>query len=115
MARTKFSAATNGEIIGYLVRWCVTVDHPEMRNDSFAPVKAGTKVPSKRFTASRADALACFDGLVRGGDNFASEYVSSASVVAMRQYCDRAETIRSARMFGRAPDGRVVEIIDHKL
>lgn len=56
------------------------VDRPEFRNDSFHPVQAGTVVPNRTVFADHANAIAFYNSILEGADDFASEYVRAVYV-----------------------------------
>lgn len=69
------------ETTRYEVRFTLTVDRPELRDSTFAPVAPGTK-SAQTWTYSTATAAAReFAEMVAGRWDFASEYISSVQVV----------------------------------
>lgn len=87
------------------VRWTVVADRPELRNASYAPVAAGTKVHQRQVTTSQTQAIRLFEELLGGEWDFAAEYVAAAAVsqlytgrsprtVRRRVERERAETTR---------------------
>jgi hypothetical protein len=81
--RSKLRNPVRGPATEYVVSYVVTVDHPELRNDSFRPVPAGKKLASTdRFTSQKA-AQRRYGELIAGEDDFGSEYVSSAQAWAV--------------------------------
>jgi len=72
--------APGDKAIGCRVQYTTTVDRPDLRDPSYPKVKPGYKIPEEQFFAHCKHAEARFKGLIRGEDDFASEYVSSAQV-----------------------------------
>ncbi len=66
--------------VGYRVFYTVVVDHPEKRDRSYHPVPAGTVINSDAFFEKPAHAVAYYDAIVAGREDFGSEFMSSASV-----------------------------------
>jgi len=64
----------------YLVDHTIVVDHPELRDSSYRPVSAGTRVHLSWRFATRAGALAFVADILSGQCDFASEYVSCVRV-----------------------------------
>jgi hypothetical protein len=62
------------------VRAVTVVDHPELRNDSYAPVKPGHVIVNNAKYTSRRAAVAFFQELLAGEWDFGSEYVRSVEV-----------------------------------
>ena len=54
----------------------VEVDHPERRNESYAPVRAGHRITNRAYFEDQGAATRFADRLLAGEDDFASEYVA---------------------------------------
>lgn len=78
----------------FYVRFCVTVDRPELRDPSYPKVAPGTKMPSESYFPSQTAAVTFFESLMRGESDFPSEYVSSASVVQSNSYGENRRSVR---------------------
>ena len=63
------------------VRYTVTVDRPELRSSSYAPVAPGRKLPQTSYFATQGEAVRFFDELCRGSDDSQSEHVTSVQVL----------------------------------
>ncbi len=70
-------------ITTYEVRCTLVVDRPELRDSSFAVVAPGTKSTYVLAHATQGAAVRCFSRIVAGKDDYASEFVSRACVVAV--------------------------------
>ena len=68
----------------YEVRFVVVVDRPELRNESFAPVAPNTRVTINRYARTQGEAVRLFESILRGGEDYLSEYVAVVSVVQLR-------------------------------
>jgi hypothetical protein len=78
MAGFRVTNMTNANNSGkYLVEFTTTIDHPELRDDSYRPVQAGTRCYQKAEFATRRAALALVDDILSGQYDFASELVTS--------------------------------------
>lgn len=67
----------------YAVEFAVMVDHPELRNDSYPQVAAGRVLGQRiEFRTQRA-AVALFEAILRGEEDFASEFVVRVQVVRL--------------------------------
>jgi hypothetical protein len=67
-----------GRIIAYRVEWTVTVDHPELRDDTFPTVRPGHRIPMGRTVSGsggRGGALALFAEVTGPEWRFASEWI----------------------------------------
>lgn len=80
--------------IGCRVRWTITVDRPERRNETYPAVKPGHKIHEETFFEKCGAAERRFRELLVGEDDFSSEYVSSAQV-------DRVYMYRSPKTYRR--------------
>jgi hypothetical protein len=63
------------------VRFTLTVDRPELRDASFAPVAPGKKLPQTSRFATQGEAVRFFDSIVAGAWDHPSEHVTSAQVL----------------------------------
>lgn len=63
------------------VRFTLTVDRPELRDSSYAPVEPGKKLPQTAHYTSQSEAVRFFDSLVAGAWDHPSEHVTSAQVL----------------------------------
>ncbi len=73
----------------YVVRYTVRVDRPELRHATFSPVSPGHRIQCVDRFASCGAAVSRFDALVRGDDDYTSEFVSSVHVVAEDREVER--------------------------
>lgn len=83
-----------GKIIGYRLFWTTTVDAPEKRVPVNPAHTAGKKIPECRFYPTFKCAVADLDYYLSKDMVFASEYISSASLCAVRERRENAETVR---------------------
>jgi len=74
-------------VVGYVVRYTVTIDRPERRNSTFPEVPAGTKIRTEERHASLSTARTRVAALVGGQDDFGGEYVSMVEAIR-RMYQD---------------------------
>lgn len=95
-------------IIGYSVDFSVCVDHPELRDASFR-VRTAYSIAESRFSEGMAPAVAGYEGLLRGEDDFASEYVSSVSVWSLLDTGFRGRRARRKIQRYRAADGTMYD------
>jgi len=79
----------------YEVRFTITVDRPELRGPTYAPVAAGTKIPTVVTTTSHNQAVRLYDAILRGEEEYRSEYVTSVQVVART----KSGNIRQVRVY----------------
>jgi hypothetical protein len=63
------------------VRYTITVDRPELRDASFAPVEPGKKLPQTAYFATQGEAVRFFNTLIAGEGDYSSEHVTSAQVL----------------------------------
>lgn len=66
----------------YFVRFVTTVDHPEKRGPSFAVVvEAGRRLPDERKFRKMSHAIREYEDIIRGREDFASEFVTDVQVL----------------------------------
>lgn len=66
----------------YRVRFTVTVDRPDKRDASFAPVRPGFATALEERYVRQGAAVRAYDAMLAGEWDFASEYVSRVAVYA---------------------------------
>jgi hypothetical protein len=106
----RFTTKEYGPIVGYRVFYSTTVDHPELLADGYgarAAARPGQilKVPNeKTFGAHEKNrALAFFASVLTDPTWLStSEYISYASILAIRARRSHADTIRKSVYFTRA-------------
>jgi hypothetical protein len=69
----------------YEVRFVIRVDHPEVRGPTYPAVPEGHRIPSVWQYTTQADAVRVFTGMLEGREDYGSEFVCSAEVVALRE------------------------------
>ena len=79
------------------VRFTLVVDHPEKRDSSFKPVKAGSAFHQVWTCKTWAEAARYADAFVRGEWDFGSEYIETVSAVACAEDDRVLRTIRKRR------------------
>lgn len=94
--------------IGYSLDFTVTVDHPEKRDASYR-VRKSYSVADSRFSESFASAINGYAALLRGEDDFASEYVSRVVVWAITSNGTRGRKVRKTVRRYRATDGTIYD------
>ena len=67
--------------LSYTVEMVLVVDRPDLRDASFAPVPAGTRVRQSWRYATQAAAVAEFERVLAGEYDFDSEYVARVWVL----------------------------------
>jgi hypothetical protein len=72
-------------VLRYSVRWTVVVDHPEKRNASFRPSEPHKLHHQKDFETQNA-AIAFYDSLVRGEEDFGSEYPTAIRALQIFEF-----------------------------
>lgn len=97
-----------GCIIGYRIYVVTCVDHPELRDASYR-VRTVHKVASERFAPNSKIAAQICDALMRGEDDFASEYVSSVSARAITGTTKTGRWLRAGANRYRAADGTMYD------
>jgi hypothetical protein len=98
--------ALDSAIKTFEVRWTVETDHPEKKDSSFRPVKAGTRTPFVQKFDNQKRAIAYAKGLLSGEDDFASEYV--ANVTVLQTYAGKGPRVVMNRVEReRGADGKV--------
>jgi hypothetical protein len=91
-------------IIGYRIYVVTHVDRPELRDASYR-ARGVHKVASERFAPNSKIAAQICDALMRGEEDFASEYVSSVSARAITGTTRPGRWLRSGANRYRAADG----------
>lgn len=90
----------------YAVEFCVCVDAPHLRDESYKPVRAGTRHLVRYTDMTHRAAIGLYDAILRGEYDFLSEYVAHVVVfrpgwrrlVRRRVYRDRQPGFRVARL-----------------
>ncbi len=95
-------------IIGYRIHVVTHVDHPEMRDASYR-VRGVHKVCGERFAPDSKTAARICDSLLRGEEDFASEYVSSVSARAITGTTKTGRWLRAGAVRYRAADGAMYD------
>jgi hypothetical protein len=95
-------------IIGYRIYVVTHVDHPELRDASYR-VRTVHKVASERFAPDSKIASQICDALLRGEEDFASEYVSSVSARAITGTTKTGRWLRAGVVRYRAADGTMYD------
>jgi len=70
--------------LGYVVEYTVRVDHPELRDATFTPVPANSRVRLRVWCPKQSIATREADRLLRGEDDFSSEFVDEVRVLRLR-------------------------------
>lgn len=69
----------------YEVWTTLVVDRPELRGPTYAPVRPGHRQGMVQRFATQAAALRYRDAVLRGEDDYASEYIAAVTVVQARR------------------------------
>lgn len=80
----------------YYVDYSVVVDRPEYRGDSYPVVPAGKVIRMRETTTSYKSAMRLRDAMLRGVDDFRSEYVRDVEVRRTSAKSERWSTVRTA-------------------
>lgn len=80
------------DVIGYHVNYTLLVDHPELRDGSFAPVKPGHTIRSFVYCRTQGEALNVMAEFVSGQWDFAAECAVKVDVTRI-SYPGRREVI----------------------
>jgi hypothetical protein len=65
----------------YTLLHTIVVDHPERRDDSFAPVPAGHRVATHFSYRGQGGAVRDYAAMLAGGYDFSSEYVTRVELI----------------------------------
>ena len=72
------------KIDGYEVAFLTIVDRPERRDGAYTPVPAGTRILMRWWYQDRAAAIRVFQSILKGAEDYGSEYVARVAVYGLR-------------------------------